>query len=277
MGRLISWIMGSSIKGEDGRSWDDRSRALCQAGYRLIGTHDFEAVSVAQVAEAAGCSVGAFYQRFENKDRFVGFLVRTHFEIIGERVSDALDVERFQECSARDVAEAVVDAMLEIAQGHGAGIARAAMKRCHSDRANLELVERYRALVVERAEALLVPMIGQQAGDRQVFAVREVIQIGQAVVFDALIHRRGALNLDNSITMRDALTSMLVGMLQIEAEDCAIEVKDAREVFEAPKPAPSTRIKGLRGDLRGRDKADHAICSGEISRTAVGADVAQDA
>ncbi len=262
MGRLIDWITGSSIEGGDGRSWDDRSRAIYEAGYRLIGGQDFEAVSVAQIAEAAGCSVGAFYQRFENKDRFVGFLVRAHFEIIGERVSDALDVERWQECSARDVAEAVADALLEIAQGHGAGIARAAIKRCHAEDIHRVPVERYRAMVVDRAIALLVPLMGDGSAVEQSRAVGQAVQIGQAVVFDALIHRQGALNLDSSISMRDALASMLMMMLRLESEDCAIEVEEAQELVEpeperrdlagedieaaegAPKPAPSTRIQG---------------------------------
>jgi AcrR family transcriptional regulator len=260
MGRLADWITGSSITGEDGQSWDDRSRALYQAGYRLIGARDFEAVSVAQIAEAAGCSVGAFYQRFENKDQFVGFVVRAHFEIIGDRVSDALDAERWGECSARDVAEAVADAMLEIAQGQGAGITRAAIKRCHAEDMQRAPVERYRAIVVDRSIALLVPLMGDGSTVARSRAVGQAVQIGQAVVFDALIHWRGILNLDNLISMRDALASMLMVMLRLEDADRPTEAADGHEIagpspvrkdvlggeieaVEVPEAAPSTRLQ----------------------------------
>ena len=43
----------------------ERSRAtrdrLLAAGFGLVETRDFDALSVAEIAAAAGCSVGAFY------------------------------------------------------------------------------------------------------------------------------------------------------------------------------------------------------------------------
>src|SRR4249920_1960197 len=48
---------------------------LIKAGQRLVAKRDFDQMSVADIAEAAGCSVGAFYQRFRDKDAFFGALI----------------------------------------------------------------------------------------------------------------------------------------------------------------------------------------------------------
>src|SRR5262245_324974 len=53
---------------------------LIAAGYRLLTTRDLDDLSVAEIAMAAGCSVGAFYLRFENKDAFFRALISHKFE-----------------------------------------------------------------------------------------------------------------------------------------------------------------------------------------------------
>src|SRR6478736_1306527 len=60
------------VKQERGGRTRDR---LLRAGQALIAKRDFDSMSVAEIAEAAGCSVGAFYQRFRDKGAFFGALV----------------------------------------------------------------------------------------------------------------------------------------------------------------------------------------------------------
>ena len=60
------------VKQERGSRTRDR---LLKAGQRLITKRDFDSMSVADIAGAAGCSVGAFYQRFRDKEAFFGALV----------------------------------------------------------------------------------------------------------------------------------------------------------------------------------------------------------
>jgi AcrR family transcriptional regulator len=55
-------------------------KRLIAAGYRLLATRDLEGLSVAEIAMAAGCSVGAFYLRFENKDAFFRALISHKLE-----------------------------------------------------------------------------------------------------------------------------------------------------------------------------------------------------
>ncbi len=60
------------VRQERGGRTRDR---LLKAGQRLIAKRDFDSMSVADIATAASCSVGAFYQRFRDKDGFFGALV----------------------------------------------------------------------------------------------------------------------------------------------------------------------------------------------------------
>ena len=49
--------------------------ALLNAGQKLIAKHAIDALAVADIARAADCSVGAFYQRFRDKTAFFRALV----------------------------------------------------------------------------------------------------------------------------------------------------------------------------------------------------------
>src|SRR3974390_3467406 len=55
-----------------GRRTRDR---LLNAGQKLIAKHAVDALSVADIARAANCSVGSFYLRFRDKDAFVLALI----------------------------------------------------------------------------------------------------------------------------------------------------------------------------------------------------------
>jgi len=55
-----------------GRRTRDR---LLNAGQRLITKHSIDALLVADIARAANCSVGAFYQRFRDKNAFFRALI----------------------------------------------------------------------------------------------------------------------------------------------------------------------------------------------------------
>lgn len=49
--------------------------ALLGAGQKLIAKHSIDALTVADIARAANCSVGAFYQRFRDKTAFFRALI----------------------------------------------------------------------------------------------------------------------------------------------------------------------------------------------------------
>jgi len=53
-----------------------KQQALLAAGRTLLKTHDLPALSVAQVAAAAGVAVGSFYARFDDKNAWFAALAR---------------------------------------------------------------------------------------------------------------------------------------------------------------------------------------------------------
>lgn len=65
------------IKQSRGRKTYD---ALIETGFKLLEHNDLESIPIAELAKAAGYSVGAFYARFESKDEFFDALIAHHLE-----------------------------------------------------------------------------------------------------------------------------------------------------------------------------------------------------
>lgn len=65
------------IKQKRGRRTYD---ALIATGFELLEQREFEAITVAELAQAAGYSVGAFYARFTSKDELFDALIAHHIE-----------------------------------------------------------------------------------------------------------------------------------------------------------------------------------------------------
>ena len=54
--------------------------ALIATGFKLLEKQELEAITIAELAQAAGYSVGAFYSRFHSKDEFFEALIAQHLE-----------------------------------------------------------------------------------------------------------------------------------------------------------------------------------------------------
>jgi AcrR family transcriptional regulator len=65
------------IKQQRGRTTYD---ALIETGFALLEHRELEAISIAELAKAAGYSTGAFYARFRSKDEYFDALVANHLE-----------------------------------------------------------------------------------------------------------------------------------------------------------------------------------------------------
>jgi AcrR family transcriptional regulator len=65
------------IKQERGRKTYD---ALIATGFKLLAHREFEAITIADLAQSAGYSVGAFYARFKSKDEYFDALIAHHLE-----------------------------------------------------------------------------------------------------------------------------------------------------------------------------------------------------
>jgi AcrR family transcriptional regulator len=65
------------IKQQRGRRTYD---ALIETGFSLLENKELESISIAELAKAAGYSVGAFYARFRSKDEFFNAMIAHHLE-----------------------------------------------------------------------------------------------------------------------------------------------------------------------------------------------------
>lgn len=65
------------IKQQRGRRTYD---ALIETGFTLLEHKELESISIAELAKAAGYSVGAFYARFHSKDEFFDAMIAHHLE-----------------------------------------------------------------------------------------------------------------------------------------------------------------------------------------------------
>jgi AcrR family transcriptional regulator len=65
------------IKQQRGRKTYD---ALIETGFALLEHRELEAISIAELAKAAGYSTGAFYTRFRSKDEYFDALIAHHLE-----------------------------------------------------------------------------------------------------------------------------------------------------------------------------------------------------
>jgi AcrR family transcriptional regulator len=54
--------------------------ALIAAGFKLLRKREFDSITVAELSQSAGYSVGAFYARFRSKDEFFDAMVVNHLE-----------------------------------------------------------------------------------------------------------------------------------------------------------------------------------------------------
>src|SRR5262245_47575905 len=82
------WVLDGvrPVKQLRGRRSRDR---LLNAGQKLVAARPFDALSVADIARAANCSVGTFYLLFRNKDAFFSALIAQY---LAEGRAETLDL-----------------------------------------------------------------------------------------------------------------------------------------------------------------------------------------
>ena len=171
-----------------GRSRVTAERFLA-AALRLLETRTFEALSVADLAQEAGRSVGAVYQRFGSKDDFLTVLLNDYFER-GEVASAALLAE------GRD--EGVIEALLAenfAATMRNRNLWHAALRRSAEDPAFWAQFHPYavrgRRLVTDR----LAELRGAPLNADEALRLGVAIQVFNSVINNQMINTPGPLNL----------------------------------------------------------------------------------
>lgn len=92
--------------------------ALIDAAGRLFAENGAEATSIADIAREAGCSVGAVYHHFDDKNALLRALVNRKIEIYQTVGAAALDPARWEGASILDILRGFMELALNAERDH---------------------------------------------------------------------------------------------------------------------------------------------------------------
>ena len=169
---------------------------LLAAGQQLLNDGGFDDVSISQIAKLAGCSVGAFYFSFRDKEAYFRFLLDSVFAQVQERSQAELVPCRPAEPNPEGEVQRCVDHFVDIARRHEGLIRTVNQHTAH----NVEEWQPTRALgmwLVDRYRACVVPHFA--AADRPRVACNASIafQIVMGYIVNAVMHKPEPLGLHN--------------------------------------------------------------------------------
>jgi AcrR family transcriptional regulator len=177
------------VKQERGGRTRDR---LLRAGQALIAKRDFDSILVAEIAEAADCSVGAFYQRFRDKAAFFGALVANY---VSEARATTLAL--FRDYSDDRLIGALVAATATRFRKH-AGLIRAAIRKRMEDPAVWEPIRLHGHFTADKFIEWLAAHRGRTLTADEVVATRFAFQVLFGTLNNAVINQPGPLDLGDA-------------------------------------------------------------------------------
>jgi AcrR family transcriptional regulator len=139
---------------QQARSQETLDRLL-DAAEALVAEKGFEDTSVAEVARRAGSSVGAFYNRFADKDRLLFALYERYLEQAFATADDALDPKRWEGAGISEVLASVVRFLVQVYREQR-GLIRAFVLRNHTDHEFRAREEQLSAYVGTKLSGLLL-------------------------------------------------------------------------------------------------------------------------
>ena len=164
---------------------DRRAAALRLAGLELLARSDFEDVSIITLTKGAGCSVGAFYYRYSDKNAYLSQLIAATFRGLENDIEKYLSVsEREKTLSTITLSEFLSHIISKLSSRENAGIIRATLKLGATKPEVLRHYEEYREKVSAESENIF------KRGSKKKFCTREIreaIQIVFAAINDAAL------------------------------------------------------------------------------------------
>jgi AcrR family transcriptional regulator len=225
----------SILPAKQARSRATRDRLLA-AGRELLNDGAFEETSIVQIAAEAGCSVGAFYQRFSDKERFFSAVVGA---VLSEIIAEA---DRF--AISRRLSKASVEVVLSEATSHWVktfrryrGLIRTTIKKTLHDDAAWDPMRHAGITAIQPFISLLATKYGR-SGDAA-FHYRALVgfQIVFGVMLNASLRPTVLLNLDSEELIAWAHETM---------RHCLFDTLPSELLAYGVSGRPKARRKGLR-------------------------------
>ncbi|MCW5748909.1 MAG: TetR/AcrR family transcriptional regulator [Alphaproteobacteria bacterium] len=174
---------------------------LLAAGLRLLEARDFEALPIADIAAAAGCSGGAFYFRFADKDAFFRALIAHRLAEARRGVADLLAAP------GPDSLATLVRAVVETFRRRP-GFLRAVLRRSIGDASVWEPMRAHGHFIAERYIERLARETGQRPAPDAERRIRFAFQIMNGTLINALVNAPGPLLLDDPALPGELLRAM---------------------------------------------------------------------
>jgi AcrR family transcriptional regulator len=177
------------------RARETRDRLLA-AGFKLLRRKHFDELSVADIARAAGCSVGSFYVRFVDKDQY--------FLAIAEsfRAQRRSDLESLYEDTPRDsLVERALARELAVVVDH-ANLWRAALKKSVAEPEFWEDFREMGRQSVNRFLERYSQILGRALSEPETEQIRFAFQVVRGTLNNTLLNQPGPLQLEDPVFRR---------------------------------------------------------------------------
>jgi len=171
-----------ALPAKQARSERTRDKLL-EAGQALLAQGGFDDVSIAQIAKHAGCSVGAFYLRFKDKEAFFQCLLDGVVEAIQTDISDTLRSAPALQAPLADTVHFCVMHYINLYRRHE-GLIRTAQQQNMHHRENWQLVQALGQWVVSQFTELIASRFPDPSNDQ----LRQNITIGFQIIGGHLLN-----------------------------------------------------------------------------------------
>ena len=236
------------------RGPDGKVHGIIDAGIRLLARKDYEAISMARIAREAGCSVGALYARFPNKDSYLYHLIASAYRTMAHRAETELEARPSRHLPLPSLVRLVVEHVVNsLTDARAAGVIRATIKLSTVKPITIELFEDYRAAVTQSAVAALSPRIGGVSTG----TIRLGMQIVLATVTDAILQPHPGPMAAGTKRMKEALTQVMLGYIGVSAKSSwAGEEADGEDKAETALEPDDTENDDTPTDASAVDNPD---------------------
>jgi AcrR family transcriptional regulator len=161
--------------------------ALIECGIDLLNTIDFDDLSIPALTTEAGCSVGTFYKRFENKERFLRVL-RDHVAQ-GNRAKALalLDPDELKKLPFPEATDRIVDAFVAISKGRGRGVLKSVFIKLNSDPSIWDPMRETTRLIDKSCVAGLADRVSAKTKKEAATKVKLAVQMVGSTIINTIV------------------------------------------------------------------------------------------